>query len=88
MGALLELPFFLTRYRHWTPWLFYVSAAFSGLVLAVAMFIGLGAEHYAWWFWALALPLWVAQPGRSSRGSAASSRRARAGRRRAAGSAA
>ena len=42
--------------------MFYVSAAFSGLVLAVAVFIGLGAEHYAWWAWAIALPLWVGSP--------------------------
>ncbi len=74
VGALLELPFLITRYRRWDAWLFYVSAAFSGLVLAIAVFIGLGAEHYAWWAWAIALPLWVASPC-SSRGSAASSRR-------------
>ena len=62
VGVLLELPFLITRYRRWDPWLFYVSAAFSGLVLAIAVFIGLGAEHYAWWAWAIALPLWVASP--------------------------
>lgn len=62
VGALLELPFLLTRYRRWDAWLFYASAAFSGLVLAVAVFIALGAEHYAWWAWAIALPLWVASP--------------------------
>ena len=62
VGVLLELPFLITRYRRWDPWMFYVSAAFSGLVLAIAVFIGLGAEHYAWWAWAIALPLWVASP--------------------------
>ena len=62
VGVLLELPFLITRYRRWDPWLFYVAAAFSGLVLAIAVFIGLGAEHYAWWAWAIALPLWVASP--------------------------
>lgn len=62
VGVLLELPFLASRYRRWDAWLFYVSAAFSGLVLAVGVFIALGAEHYAWWAWAIALPLWVASP--------------------------
>ena len=62
VGALIEVPFLLTRYRRWDAWMFYVSAAFSGVVLAIAVFIGLGAEHYAWWAWAIALPLWVGSP--------------------------
>lgn len=62
VGVLLELPFLLTRYRRWDPWLYYVAAVFSGLVLAIAVFIGLGAEHYAPWAWAVALPLWIASP--------------------------
>ena len=62
VGVLLELPFLITRYRRWDPWLFYVAAVFSGLVIAVAVFIALGAEYYAWWAWAIALPLWVASP--------------------------
>jgi energy-coupling factor transport system substrate-specific component len=62
VGALIELPFLLTRYRRWDAWLFYASGAFSGLVIAVAVFIALGAEHYAWWAWAVALPLWVISP--------------------------
>ncbi|KRE29627.1 ECF transporter S component [Agromyces sp. Soil535] len=62
VGALIELPFLITRYTRWDAWIFYASAAFAGLVLAIAVFIGLGAEHYAWWAWAIALPLWVASP--------------------------
>ncbi len=62
VGALIELPFLVTRYRRWDPWLFYVSSGFAGLVLAVAVFIALGAEYYAWWAWAIALPLWVVSP--------------------------
>jgi energy-coupling factor transport system substrate-specific component len=31
-------------------------------VIAVAVFIGLGAEYYSWWAWAIALPLWVVSP--------------------------
>jgi energy-coupling factor transport system permease protein len=62
VGILLELPFLVARYRRWDPWLFYVAAAFSGVVIAVAVFIGLGAEYYPAWAWAIALPLWVASP--------------------------
>lgn len=62
IGALVELPFLVTRYRNWSPWLFYVSAAFAGLVLAAAVFIGLGGEHYSPAVWAVALPLYVASP--------------------------
>lgn len=62
VGVLLELPFLITRYRRWDAWLFYAAAGFAGLVIAAAVFIGLGAEHYAWWAWAIALPLWVLSP--------------------------
>ena len=62
VGALLELPFFITRYRNWSPWLYYVAAAGSGLVLAAGTFIALGAEHYAPWFWALYLSLFALSP--------------------------
>nr|WP_236779056.1 ECF transporter S component [Agromyces seonyuensis] len=62
IGALVELPFLLTRYRNWKPWLFYASAAVAGLILAIAVFIGLGAEHYPPAVWAIALPLYIASP--------------------------
>jgi energy-coupling factor transport system substrate-specific component len=62
VGLLIEVPFLLTRYRRWDAWLYYVAAGFAGLVIAIAVFIGLGAEHYAWWAWAIALPLWVLSP--------------------------
>lgn len=62
VGALIEVPFLVTRYRRWSPWMFYVAAVFSGVVLAIGVFIGLGAEHYTAWAWAIALPLWVLSP--------------------------
>ncbi|UOE45553.1 ECF transporter S component [Agromyces larvae] len=62
VGLLLEIPFLVTRYRRWDPWMFYVSGAFAGLVLAVGVFFALGAEHYAWWAWVIALAAWVLSP--------------------------
>ncbi|WP_168209210.1 ECF transporter S component [Agromyces intestinalis] len=62
VGALLEIPFLIARYRRWDPWLFYVSGAFAGLVLAIGVFFALGAEHYAWWAWVIALAAWVLSP--------------------------
>lgn len=62
VGALLELPFLLTRYRRWDPWLFYVSGAGAGALLGIAVFFAMGAEHYAWWAWAVALVCWVVSP--------------------------
>lgn len=46
VGALIELPFALTRYRLWSSWLFYVSAAFAGVVLGGAVFIAMGASYF------------------------------------------
>ena len=62
VGALLELPFLVTRYRNWSPWLYYAAAAFSGVALAAGTFVVLGAEHYAPWTWVLYLALFVASP--------------------------
>jgi energy-coupling factor transport system substrate-specific component len=62
VGALIELPFLITAYRRWQPWMFYIAAVFSGVVLAVGVFFALGAEHYTVWAWAIALPLWVLSP--------------------------
>ncbi|MFB9310508.1 energy-coupling factor transport system substrate-specific component [Agromyces hippuratus] len=62
VGALLELPFFLTRYKNWSAWLYYVAAGASGLVLAAGTFIALGPEHYAPWFWALYLAMFALSP--------------------------
>lgn len=50
LGVLIEIPFLIGRYRYWGAWLFYASAAFSGLV------------YGAWWFaWLLTLnpPVWM-----------------------------
>ncbi|MGW9184672.1 ECF transporter S component [Agromyces sp. NPDC055661] len=62
VGALLELPFLVTRYRNWSPWLYYLAAGFAGVALAVGTFVVLGAEHYAPWAWVLYLALFVASP--------------------------
>lgn len=62
VGALIELPFLLTRYRNWSPWLYYAAAGFAGVALAVGTFIVLGAEHYAPWVWVVYLALFVASP--------------------------
>lgn len=62
VGALLELPFLLTRYRKWSPWLYYVAAGGAGLLLAAGTFIALGAEHYAPWVWVLYLALFTLSP--------------------------
>lgn len=62
VGALLEVPFLIARYRRWDPWLFYVSGGLAGVVLAVGVFFALGAEHYAPWAWIVALACWVGSP--------------------------
>ncbi|WP_127793830.1 ECF transporter S component [Agromyces sp. LHK192] len=62
VGVLLEIPFLIARYRRWDPWMFYVAGGLAGLVLAVGVFFALGAEHYAWWAWVVALVCWVASP--------------------------
>ncbi|WP_394552511.1 ECF transporter S component [Agromyces sp. MMS24-JH15] len=62
VGVLLELPFLVTRYRRWDPWLFYLSGVISGAVIGIAVFIAMGAEHYAWWAWIISLACWVASP--------------------------
>jgi energy-coupling factor transport system permease protein len=62
VGALLELPFLLTRYRDWSAWLYYVAAAFAGVVLAAGTFLVLGAEHYAPWTWVVYVVLFIASP--------------------------
>jgi len=62
VGALLELPFFITRYRRWDGWLFYLSGTVAGALLGAVVFFALGAEHYAWWAWLIALSCWVVSP--------------------------
>lgn len=62
VGALIELPFLISRYRRWSPWLFYVSAAVAGVILAGGVFIALGAEHYSAPVWLAYIALFVASP--------------------------
>lgn len=62
VGALLELPFFLTRYRRWDPWMFYLSGVVAGALIGAVVFFAQGAEHYAWWAWIISLSCWVASP--------------------------
>ena len=46
IGLVQELPFLLGRYRAWKPWLFFVSAALSGLITMGAAFGILGGQNY------------------------------------------
>ncbi|MBT2516351.1 ECF transporter S component [Streptomyces sp. ISL-90] len=62
VGALLELPFLVTRYKNWSPVLYYLAAGAAGVLLAAGTFVVLGPEHYAPWFWALYLALFVLSP--------------------------
>ncbi|MRG60632.1 acyl esterase [Agromyces sp. CFH 90414] len=62
VGVLLELPFLVTRYRRWDPWMFYLAGVFSGAILGIAVFVAQGAEHYAWWAWIISLACWVGSP--------------------------
>ncbi|MDQ0892792.1 ECF transporter S component [Agromyces ramosus] len=62
VGALLELPFLVTRYRRWDTWLYYVAAIAAGVVIAAGVFVVIGGEHFAWWAWAIALPLYAGSP--------------------------
>ena len=62
VGALIELPFLLTRYRRWDAWLFYLAASIAGLGIAAVVFVALGGEHFVWWTWAIALPLYAGSP--------------------------
>ncbi|QAY73637.1 acyl esterase [Agromyces protaetiae] len=62
VGVLLEIPFLITRYKRWDAWLWYASGAFAGAILGIGVFFALGAEHYAWWAWVVALACWVASP--------------------------
>jgi len=39
----------LTRYRHWEPWRFFLSAAVTGLVLAVPMWFAFGVAGFELW---------------------------------------
>ncbi|MCD1569786.1 ECF transporter S component [Agromyces mediolanus] len=62
VGVLVELPFLLTRYRRWEPWLYYASGLTSGIVIAVVVYLALGGEHFPAWMWAIALPLYAGSP--------------------------
>ena len=62
VGALLELPFLITRYRRWNPWMFYLSGVVAGALIGIVVFAFHGAEHYAWWAWVVSLACWVGSP--------------------------
>ncbi|UCR88477.1 ECF transporter S component [Mycetocola spongiae] len=46
IGLIQELPFALGRYRYWAAWLYYSSALFGGVVIAVIMSLALGTTHF------------------------------------------
>lgn len=62
VGALIELPFLVTRYRRWDAWLFYLAAAVAGIGIAAAVYFALGGEHFPLWMWGVALPLYAGSP--------------------------
>jgi len=49
IGALMEIPFLVARYRYWRAWVFYVAAAAVGVLMGVGVFIGVGLEKYEGW---------------------------------------
>ncbi|PFG30416.1 ECF transporter S component [Paramicrobacterium agarici] len=49
IGLLQEVPFAISRYRYWKPWVFYVAAAVMGVIFGGGVFIGVGMEHFAGW---------------------------------------
>lgn len=62
VGALIELPFLVTRYKRWDAWMFYLAAIVAGVGIAAVVFVALGGEHFAAWMWAVALPLYAGSP--------------------------
>ncbi len=46
IGVVQELPFLVTRYRIWKPWLFVVSGLLSAIITGGAAFGILGGEDY------------------------------------------
>lgn len=46
IGALQELPFLVTRYRIWRPWLFAVGALVSGIITSGAAFQVLAGNNF------------------------------------------
>lgn len=46
IGLVQELPFLITRYRVWKPWLFLTSGLVSGLITMGAAFGILGGQNY------------------------------------------
>lgn len=50
VGLVQEAPFAVSAYRYWRGWIFYLTAAFVGAVIAVAEFIAVAGER---------APLWV-----------------------------
>lgn len=46
-GALIEIPFLITRYRIWSMWIFQVAAALIGLISGFLLFFYAGGEQLA-----------------------------------------
>ncbi|QPZ37656.1 ECF transporter S component [Paramicrobacterium chengjingii] len=49
VGLLQEIPFAISKYRYWRPWVFYVAAAVMGTIFGGAVFIAVGMEHFVGW---------------------------------------
>lgn len=62
VGALMELPFLFTRYRDWSPWLFYLAGGLSGLVIGIAIAVTFDAERFPPLVQVLYIGLFVLSP--------------------------
>lgn len=62
VGALIEIPFLIARYRRWDAWLYYVAAGFAGLVLGGAVFVTFDAGRFAVGVQVLYIVLFVLSP--------------------------
>lgn len=48
-GALIELPFLLSRYRNWNPGLYYLGGAVLALVNGVMLYLYIDFAAFPWW---------------------------------------
>lgn len=49
IGVLQEVPFAVSRFRYWKPWVFYTTALVVGLAIAVGEFVIVAGEHAPLW---------------------------------------
>jgi energy-coupling factor transport system substrate-specific component len=52
----------LTRYRHWEPWRFFLSAAVTGIVLAVPLWFAFDVAEFQTWAQVLFVAMFILGP--------------------------